>query len=170
MLFRLMVVLCAAAATCAAVDLKDVEFARPNGVVLTLDGWIPASARPQPAVIMVHGGSWNSGDKRTYIGPWFPALTDAGIAWFTINYRLSPQWKFPAAVEDVEAAVSWVRANAAKYNVDPERLALMGESAGGHLVALVGARGKVKVKGVVDFYGPNDLVALHPLRRGPGGR
>ncbi|MGC4052680.1 MAG: alpha/beta hydrolase [Paludibaculum sp.] len=148
----------------AATELKDVEFAKPAGVSLTLDAWIPPSAKAQPAVILVHGGGWNAGTKRTYINPWFPTLTDAGIAWFTINYRLAPQWKYPAAPEDVEAAVTWVQANAKKYNIDPKRIALMGESAGGHLVALVGARGKVKVKTVVDFYGPNDLPLINQQR------
>ncbi|MBN9662894.1 MAG: alpha/beta hydrolase, partial [Acidobacteria bacterium] len=119
-------VLLASASLCAAppaapTELKDVEFAKPAGVSLTLDAWIPASAKAQPAVILVHGGGWNAGTKRTYINPWFPTLTDAGIAWFTINYRLAPQWKYPAAVEDVEAAVTWVQANAKKWNIDPKR-------------------------------------------------
>jgi acetyl esterase len=147
-----------------ATELKDVEFARPAGVSLTLDAWIPPSAKPQPAVILVHGGGWTKGDKRTYIKPWFPTLTAAGIAWFSIDYRLAPQWKHPAAAEDVEAAVRWVQANAKQWNVDPKRLALMGESAGGHLVAFVGARGKVKLKAVVDFYGPNDLPLINQQR------
>lgn len=163
-LYAATLVLLACAPLWAATELKDVEFAKPAGVSLTLDAWIPESAQPQPAVILVHGGGWHAGDKRTYINPWFPTLTQAGIAWFTINYRLAPQWKYPAAPEDVESAVRWVQANARKWHIDPQRIALMGESAGGHLVALVGARGKVKVKTVVDFYGVNDLPLVNQQR------
>lgn len=150
---------------CSARDLRDVEFAKPNGGSLTLDAWIPDSRRPQPAVIMVHGGGWEAGDKRTYIRPWFGTLTDAGIAWFTINYRLAPQWKHPAAVEDIEAAVRWVRSNAKRLGIDPRRLVLMGESAGGHLAALAALRGRAKVAGMVSFYGIHDI-ALWAEQRG----
>lgn len=143
--------------TAAATELRDVEFARPGGVRLTLDAWIPESASPQRAVILVHGGGWEAGDKRTYIRPWFDELTKQGLAWFTINYRLAPKHPHPAAVEDVEAAVEWVRANSARLGIDPQRLALMGESAGGHLVALAAARGKAKVKCAVSFYGIHDI-------------
>lgn len=146
------------AAAAFAAEWKDVEFAKPAGVSLTLDAWTPDDAgRPVPAVILVHGGGWEAGDKRTYIKPWFATLSDARIAWFTINYRLAPQWKHPAAVEDIEAAVRWVQANAKQFGVDPKRIALMGESAGGHLAALVALRGKVKVRALVSFYGVHDF-------------
>ena len=138
-------------------DLRDVEFARPAGVPLTLDASIPEASKPQPAVILIHGGGWEAGDKQTYIRPWFTTLTDAKIAWFSINYRLAPRWKHPAAVEDIEAAVKWVRSNAKRFNVDGRRLALMGESAGGHLAALVALRGGVSVAALISFYGIHDL-------------
>lgn len=138
-------------------DLKDIEFARPDGVVLTLDASIPASAKPQPAVILVHGGGWEAGDKRTYIGPWFTTLTEAKIAWFTINYRLAPGWKHPKPVEDVEAAVRWLQSNAKRFHIDSRRIAIMGESAGGHLAALAALRGRVSVAALVSFYGVHDL-------------
>lgn len=150
-------IIAALAAICSARDLSEVEFARPNRISLTLDAWIPDAPRPQPAVILVHGGGWEAGDKRTYIRPWFSTLADAGIAWFTINYRLAPQWKHPAAVEDIEAAVRWVRSNARRLGVDARRLVLMGESAGGHLAALAALRGRVKVAGLVSFYGIHDI-------------
>jgi acetyl esterase len=155
-MIRLLVAL-AMTLLCAGREFKDIEFATPTDVVLTLDAWIPDAARPQPAVIMVHGGGWEAGDKTTYIRPWFSTLTDAGIAWFTINYRLAPQWKHPAAVEDIEAAVRWVRSNARRLGVDGGRLVLMGESAGGHLASLAALRGKVKVAGLISFYGIHDV-------------
>ena len=110
--------------------LTDVEFARPAGVPLRLDASIPDSLRPQPAVILVHGGGWEAGDKRTYIRPWFDVLNRAGIAWFSVDYRLAPAWKHPAAVEDIETALRWVLSNSRKYAIDPQRIAIIGESAG----------------------------------------
>jgi alpha-L-fucosidase 2 len=97
----------------------------------------------------------------------FDVLSNAGFAWFTINYRLAPDYQFPAAVNDVESAVVWVKSQAAKYHIDPKRIALIGESAGGYLVAYAGAhpdRG-ANVAAVVDFYGPNDLVLQTEKRR-----
>jgi len=141
----------------AGKELKDVEFARPAGVSLTLDADIPDSPRPQPAVLLVHGGGWEAGDKRTYIKPWFSTLTEARIAWFTINYRLGPQWKHPAAVEDIESAIQWIRANAKRLGIDADRIAVMGESAGGHLAAQAALRARQKVAALVSFYGVHDL-------------
>jgi alpha-L-fucosidase 2 len=140
-----------------AAELRDVEFARPAGAPLTLDAYWPEAAKPQPAVILVHGGGWEAGGKRTYIRPWLEELTARRIAWFSIEYRLAPRFKHPAALEDVEAAVAWIRANAARFSVDPERLALMGESAGGHLASLAALRGKVRVRTAISFYGIHDI-------------
>jgi len=141
-------------------ELVDVEFARPGGVVLKLDAWIPEGSRG--AVVLVHGGGWEAGDKRTYIGPWFATFKAAGIAWFSIDYRLAPKHPHPAAVEDIEAAVRWVQ----KYGIASKRMVLMGESAGGHLAALVALRGRVKVAGLVSFYGIHDLVQWKAERGG----
>jgi alpha-L-fucosidase 2 len=118
-----------------AVEQNDVEFAKPGGIAMTLDLRVPDGKGPFPAAIIVHGGSFSHGNKRTYVTPLFDVLSDAGFAWFTINYRLAPDHHFPAAVEDVQSAVIWVKSNAAKYRVDPKRIALIGESAGGYLVA-----------------------------------
>ena len=138
-------------------ELHDVEFARPSGVSLTLDASIPKSSKPQPAVLLVHGGGWEAGDKRTYIKPWFTTLTEAGLAWFTINYRLAPQWKHPAAVEDIEAALAWIRSEAQRLGIDSKRIAIMGESAGGHLAALAAFRKDSGITALVSFYGVHDL-------------
>jgi alpha-L-fucosidase 2 len=150
------------AATAAQAELrKDIEFARPGGVSLTLDAWVPEGTGPFPAVIIVHGGGFEAGDKTTYVPPLFEPLTRGGFAWFTINYRLAPKFPFPAAIEDCESAIRWVKANAAAYKVDPRRIALMGESAGGHIVAFAGAKftAQTRVNAVVPFYGPVDLLA-----------
>jgi alpha-L-fucosidase 2 len=89
-------------------------------------------------------------------------LSKANFIWFSINYRLAPQHRFPAATDDVEEAIRWVRRNAERYKVDPRRIALIGESAGGHLVSYVGARNlpTARVDAVVAFYGIHDFVAF----------
>ena len=144
-----------------AADFKDVEYAQPGGVRLTLDAHVPDGPGPFPAAILVHGGGWVAGDKQQYITYIFQPLTDAGFAWFSINYRLAPQFKFPADADDVETAIRFIKANAAKYKLDPNRIALIGESAGGHLVSYVGARNErdSRVAAVVSMYGVHDFVA-----------
>ena len=139
--------------------ISDIPFTRAGGVTLTLDANVPDGDGPFPAVVIVHGGGFDKGDKQTYVKPLFDPLSDADFAWFSINYRLAPKNRYPAAVEDVEAAIRYVKAHAGEYNVDPNRIALIGESAGGHLVSMVGARNKPEahVNAVVSFYGPHDL-------------
>ncbi len=138
---------------------KDIEFAKAGGESLTLDACVPEGNGPFPAVIIVHGGAWVRGDKQTYVPPLFEPLARGGFAWFSINYRLAPKHPYPAAVEDVRSAVLWVRAHAKEYKVDTKRLALVGESAGGHLVSYVGARygRKLGLAAVVPFYAPHDM-------------
>ena len=145
----------------SAVDLTDIEYANAGGVRLTLDAHVPDGNGPFPAAILVHGGGWVAGDKQQYITYIFQPLSDAGFAWFSINYRLAPQFRFPADADDVESAIQFVKANAAKYKVDPKRIALIGESAGGHLVSYVGARNRPdsRVAAVVSMYGVHDFVA-----------
>ena len=137
----------------------DIEFAKIGDVSLTLDAFVPEGAGPFPTCILVHGGGFVRGDKQSYIKPLFEPLSKAGFAWFTINYRLAPQHRWPACAEDVETAIRWVKAHAQEYKVDVGRIALIGESAGGHLVSWVGTRAKVdtRVAAVVPFYAPHDL-------------
>jgi alpha-L-fucosidase 2 len=91
------------------------------------------------------------------------------MTWFTIDYRLAPQHRWPAQIEDLNAAIRWVKDNARRYKVDPRRVALVGESAGGHMVAYAAAknRGKEAVAAVVCFYGPTDLEKREIERQGP---
>ncbi|MBL9199743.1 MAG: alpha/beta hydrolase [Opitutaceae bacterium] len=155
--------------TAQAARHTDVEYGVAAGESLRLDAYVPDGAGPFPAVILVHGGGWTTGDKsggprQAFIAPLHAPLERAGFAWFSINYRLAPKHRFPACIEDVEAAIRWVKAHAAAHRVDPRRLALSGESAGGHLVALAAARAgaETRVAAVVPFYGVFDLAAMAP--------
>jgi acetyl esterase/lipase len=87
------------------------------------------------AIVLAHGGSWRAGDKADH-NDVVAGLANAGYVVANVNYRLSGTAKFPAAIEDVKAAIRWLRANAAQYDVDADRIGLMGLSAGGHLAAL----------------------------------
>jgi acetyl esterase/lipase len=139
----------------------DVEFSRAGGTDLLLDASIPDGQGPFAAAILVHGGGWVRGDRKIDVAPLFKPLSDAGIAWFTIDYRLAADpLRFGVAVNDVEAAVQFVKEHAAEYRIDPDRIALIGESAGGHLAALAALNGRITVKAVVALYAPTNLVSL----------
>lgn len=146
--------------TARGADFKDVPYRVIDGLQLTLDAHVPDGTGRFPAAILVHGGGWVAGDKEQYITYLFQPLSDAGFVWFSINYRLAPKYKFPADAEDVEEAIRWVKANAAKYHIDPKRIALIGESAGGHLVSFVGARQSrgTRVAAVLSLYGVHDFI------------
>jgi acetyl esterase len=142
---------------------NDIEYARVNGVSLRMDASIPATAKKSPAVIIVHGGAWVAGDRRYNVQPLFQPLTDAGFAWFSISYRLATDVsQFGAAVSDVEEAVRFVKSHAADYHIDRDKIALIGESAGGQLAAMAVLRGgpDTSVQAVVALYTPSDLVSL----------
>jgi acetyl esterase/lipase len=145
----------------SAADFKDIPYTDVEGQQLLLDAHIPDGVGPFPTAILVHGGGWVAGDKQQYITFIFQPLSEAGFAWFSVNYRLAPQYKFPADADDVEAAIRFVKANAVKYKVDPRRIALIGESAGGHLVSYVGARNRAqtRVAAVVSMYGIHDFIS-----------
>jgi acetyl esterase/lipase len=149
-----------------------------NGVVYGKGGttdlladiaWPNKATAPTPAVIHIHGGGWAGGDRR-WQGP-LGGFAQHGYFAASIEYRMDWQAKWPAQIQDCKCAVRWLRANAAKYNVDPNRIGVIGESAGGHLVACLGTMANEKeyegdggwpgvssaVQAVVDFYGPTDL-------------
>lgn len=149
----------------------DIEFAKAGEVSLTLDAFVPEGSGPFAACILVHGGGFTKGDKQTFITPVFEPLAKAGFAWFTINYRLAPQHPWPACADDVASAIRWVKAHAAEHKVDPGRIALIGESAGGHLVSWAGVTGagETRVAAVVPFYAPHDLVVQVKKRNALGG-
>ncbi len=153
------------AASARAGLTTDIEYGTAGGESLKLDAYVPDGTGPFPAVILVHGGGWNAGDKsggpkKGYMAPMHEPLQKAGFAWFSINYRLAPKHPYPACIDDVETAIRWVKANAAKYRLDPKRIALSGESAGGHLVelAMVRMNDATRLAAAVSFYGRCDLL------------
>ena len=150
-----------------ALDKTDVEYARPNGKPVLLDLHIPDGKGPFPAAILVHGGGFDQGSKSTNVRPLFAPLAEAGIAWFSIDYRMAPEYRFPEANADVNSAIRWVKAHAGEYRVDASRIALIGESAGGFLVNYAGTHDELatRVAAVVDFYGPVDYGKLAEERR-----
>ncbi len=120
----------------------DIPYRTLEGVdpsLLSLDIYAPVKEGEHPVVVMVHGGGWTTGDKRTR------AVAEAksryfvgeGYVFVSVNYRLSPDVMHPAHVSDVAAALAWIHRNISAYGGDPEALWLMGHSAGGHLAALV---------------------------------
>jgi alpha-L-fucosidase 2 len=142
---------------------SDIEYAQVQNISLRMDGYVQPGDQPVPAVIIVHGGGWVAGDRRREVQPLFKPLEDAGFAWFSISYRLATDMmQFGVAIDDVSAAIRYVRSHAAEFNVDPDRIALVGESAGGQLAAMAALRGGpgVVVKGVVALYTPTDLGKL----------
>jgi pectinesterase len=145
----------------------DLGYGEAGGQTLLLDAHVPAGAGKFPVVLIVHGGGWMAGDKATDIVPVFaPVATN--FTWFTINYRLAPTNRWPACFEDVQTAIRWVKAHAAEFKGDPERIALMGYSAGGHLVTLAGTQtnADTKVQAVVALAPPTDLVTDNERRGG----
>jgi acetyl esterase/lipase len=153
-----------------AADYRDVAYTTvPRR--LALDLYTPAGTAPFPVVVWIHGGSWVSGSRDIFPGHPALRLRDRGYAVATIDYRLVPEGFFPAQAHDCKAAVRWLRGNAARYGLDPGRIAAWGASAGGHLAALLGTSGGLpaledpaqgnpgessRVQAVVDWFGPTD--------------
>jgi acetyl esterase/lipase len=154
---------------------EAIEYSRPGGEQLLLD-----MARPRgksgsfPAVVCIHGGGFVGGTRRAFQAMCV-GLAEEGYVAVTIDYRLAPKHPFPACVEDVKAAVRWVRANATKYQVDPERIGATGSSAGGHLALMLGLTAGVRrfegtggnadqpssVRCVVNYFGPTDFTRVY---------
>lgn len=163
---------CAATLTAAATDQKGVEYGRPGGHPLLLDLHVPDGPGPFPAAILVHGGGFDAGSRATNMAPTFQPLADAEFAWFSIDYRMAPEFRFPEARDDVDTAIKWVKANAASYKVDPAKIVLAGESAGAFLVNYAAAHetAATRVAAVVDIYGPVDYEKIARQRQAYPGR
>jgi acetyl esterase/lipase len=152
---------------------QDVVYAKAGALDLKLDVSRPAAKEGLfPAVVVIHGGAWRQGNKadvRAIAGE----FTKRGYVAVAPQYRFCPKDVFPAQVHDVKAAVRWIKANAKKYQVDPDRVGAIGFSAGGHLALMLGLtspndglEGNVspgsadsRVKAVVNYFGPTDLAA-----------
>jgi acetyl esterase/lipase len=156
---------------------NDIFFAEHDGVKLLGDFYAPKGLDKAPVLVAVHGGGWQVGNRKFYSN-WGPYLAKNGYAVFAIEYRLmKPDVKtYPGAVYDTKAAVQYVRAKAGELGIDPERIGMVGDSAGAHLSALVALAGEepafsseyrsdphasvsAKVKAVVGFYGVYDMLA-----------
>ncbi len=118
---------------------RDIVYAKYGDREVKLDLYLPKKSASQkiPCIVVIHGGGWRSGDK-TRFASIAARLAEQGFAAACIGYRLLPEVQFPAPVVDCKAAVRWVRANAAKHGLDPDRIGAIGGSAGGHLVAMLG--------------------------------
>lgn len=151
--------------------IQDVEIGMGGGRPLHADVAFPKNppVTPMPAVIWVHGGGWNKGTHKKYPAEW---LASNGYFAASIEYRLSGEAKWPAQIEDCKLGVRWLRANAERYHVNPDRIAVWGGSAGGHLVSCLGTMDDPKFEGkggyenvsshvaaVVDLCGPVDFTA-----------
>jgi acetyl esterase/lipase len=154
------------------VDLQEnICYANVDGQDLLLDLYRPAEANePLPLIVWIHGGAWQAGDKK-----FFPirGLAREGFAVASINYRFMDQAIFPAQIHDCKGAIRFLRANAARFGIDPNSIGAAGDSAGGHLAALLGTSGGVKdlegqvggnrryssaVQAVCDWYGQTDFL------------
>jgi alpha-L-fucosidase 2 len=140
---------------------SNVEYGQASGEKLLLDVCQPKGNGPFPVAIYVHGGGWTGGDKANPDdAPVLDLLTEARFTWFSINYRLAPEHRWPACINDVQTAIRWVKANAARYKGDPSRIALIGYSAGGQLVCFAATLvdDSVRVQAVVGFAPGTDFV------------
>jgi acetyl esterase/lipase len=157
--------------------VADLTYAQYGTRCLKLDLYLPAArppAAPMPLVVLVHGGGWGSGYRSEFV-PLALGLAQRGYASATISYRLSGEAQYPAAVDDVQAAVSWLREHAGEYGLDPRRYALAGGSAGGQLASLAGVTGQggsavqaiVNIDGLSDFTAPAALANEDDPRKNP---
>ncbi|MCE0499769.1 MAG: alpha/beta hydrolase [Methylacidiphilales bacterium] len=154
--------------------IRDVVYGQAGGHPLYLHLALPETLpdKPMPAIILIHGGGWHQGTRAADVGEAY-IFAGHGYVAASIEYRLAQEAPFPAQLEDCKCAVRFLRAKAADYHIDAGRIAVMGDSAGGHLSALMGLTNGMKefegdggwadqsssVQAVCDWYGPTDLVA-----------
>jgi acetyl esterase/lipase len=156
--------------------VSDVQYCTGGGTPLLMDVFIPKhrNGTPTPTVLWIHGGGWERGDKNGNSGAQF--LANGGFVTASLSYRLSGDSPFPAAIEDCKCAIRFLRASAAKYGIDADRIGVAGSSAGGHLAELVatadqsaGLEGdggwqnvSSKVQAAAAYYGVSDLTTQFP--------
>jgi acetyl esterase/lipase len=155
----------------------------PDGTALSLDVWPatrPGGAPPGPALVHVHGGAWTQGG-RGEAAHWNREMARRGFQVFDVEYRLAPTATWIQEVGDVKCALGWIVAHAARYNIDPDRISILGNSAGGNLAMLAANSAgnpalppscdvpAVRIRSVVNFYGPADLADLYRNTGSPIG-
>jgi len=160
-------------------EIKNIEYKHIDTTSLQLDIYKLKNLRtPAPLLIFVHGGAWRTGKRADYL-PYLIDYAKKGYVTATVSYRLVKQAPFPAAVQDVNCAVKWFKSHGDVYGYDPDRIALIGGSAGGHLSMMIGYAGNEqmfndngcdstassKVKVIVDLYGPTDLTTPYAQGR-----
>ncbi|WP_414661941.1 sulfatase-like hydrolase/transferase [Horticoccus sp. 23ND18S-11] len=154
--------------------ISNLEYSNPGSGALLLDLYLPekSPAEPLPLVMWIHGGGWKNGSKDNCPLAWLAA---EGYAVVSLGYRLSWLGQWPAQLDDARAALRWLRTNAARYQLDPQRFAVSGGSSGGNLAGVVGtappAAGETvssRVGAVIDFYGASDMLTMPVNLPGPG--
>ena len=156
----------------------DIPYADTPNAAQRLDLYLPtkrAGATPLPVIVFIHGGAWQGGNKAGGRGSVLPYVISGQYAAASVEYRLSQEAKWPAQIEDCKAAIRWIKANAKANGLDPEKIAVWGTSAGGHLVAMLGVSGGIKelegtlgkhldqssrVTCVADYFGPTNLLTM----------
>lgn len=152
--------------------LRDLSYVKAGHPRQKLDLYLPAKSH-QPLLVYIHGGGWRGGSKSHVTG--LDQIVAQGFAVASIEYRFSQDAVFPAQIEDCKSAIRWLRAHAADYGYDPSRIAAFGESAGGHLTALLATTGSVRdfdkgenldqssaIQCGIDWFGPTDFPGFRP--------
>jgi acetyl esterase/lipase len=149
-------------------EIKNIEYKNVNGKSLQLDMYIPENIQtPAPLLVFIHGGGWRSGNRSDYL-VYLVDFARKGYITATVSYRLLADSCYPACAEDISDAVTWFFNNGQNYGYDPDRIALIGGSAGAHLALLtaygwknpesnVDSLRNHRIKAVVDIYGPYDM-------------
>lgn len=144
---------------------EGVVYSQPDGLDLALNFALPTTGRgPFPVILCIHGGGWKAGNRENYNGL-IRQLAGTGYAAFSASYRLTTTHAWPAQIQDVRAALGWIRSEAQRLNLDIDRVGVMGHSAGGHLSLMLGllpdvTRGDHRpIEAVVNFFGPTDMTA-----------
>lgn len=155
-------------------QINDIEYATADNHRLLLDLYLPKTKEQPPLLVWIHGGAWRAGSKNNMP---LSELVQHGFAVASVDYRLSPVAKFPAQIHDIKAAIRFLRGSAEKYGYNADKIGILGSSAGGHLVALMGVtNGNQQLEGdlgdfdnesssvqaIVDYYGPTNFLTILP--------
>ena len=137
--------------------VETIQFAKPNGVPLSLNLYRPSQIGKYPAIVVIHGGGWQNGSPNDN-AEFSQHMAVQGYSVVSIAYRLAPQHRFPAQLEDVRTAIAFIREHADELEVDVNRMALMGRSAGAHLAMLAAYEPDAPpIRALVNYYGPVNL-------------